>query len=96
MITLIAKAKAKPGKEALLAEECTKLAKKVRENEKGCLMYIPHVSAENPAEIIFIEKYTDQEAFNAHVQTPYFKAYKEATAGFVEGDTQLQFIKELI
>lgn len=96
MITLIAKVKAKPGKEALLSEECIKLAKKVRENEKGCLMYTPHVSAENPAEIIFIEKYTDQEAFNTHGQTPYFKAYKDTTAAYVEGDSQLQFIKELV
>lgn len=96
MVTLIAKVKAKPGKEALLAEECIKMAQKVRENEKGCLMYIPHVSAENPAEIVFIEKYIDQEAFNTHVQTPYFKAYKEKSVDLAEGASQIQFIKELI
>ncbi|MDD4239206.1 MAG: putative quinol monooxygenase [Desulfotomaculaceae bacterium] len=96
MITLIARLKAKPGKEALLAEECVKLAKHVRENEQGCLMYIPHVSTENPAEIIFVEKYTDQEAFNAHGQTPYFKAYKENSAELIDGNSQLQFMKELI
>jgi quinol monooxygenase YgiN len=96
MITLIAKLKAQPGKEALLAEECIKLAKNVRENEKGCLMYIPHVSTENPAEIVFVEKYTDQEAFKAHGQTAYFKAYKENSRELVDGDSQIQFIKELI
>jgi len=96
MITLIARLKAQPGKEALLAEECIKLAKNVRENEKGCLMYIPHVSTENPAEIVFVEKYTDQEAFNTHGQTPYFKAYKEKCGGLTDGNSQLQFIKELI
>lgn len=96
MVTLIAKVQAKPGKEGLLAEECIKMAQKVRENEKGCLMYIPHVSAENPAEIVFIEKYIDQEAFNTHVQTPYFKAYKEKSADLAEGASQIQFIKELI
>jgi quinol monooxygenase YgiN len=96
MITLIAKLKAKPGKEALLAEECVKLAKNVRGNEKGCLMYTPHVSTENSAEIVFVEKYTDQEAFNAHGQTPYFKAFKEKCGEFADGNSQIQFLKELI
>lgn len=55
MITLIARIIAKPGKEALLAEECIKIARIVREQEKGCLMYIPHVSANNLAEITFLK-----------------------------------------
>ncbi|TEB14436.1 putative quinol monooxygenase YgiN [Pelotomaculum sp. FP] len=96
MITLIAKLKAQPGKEALLADECVKLAKNVREHEQGCLMYIPHVSTENPAEIVFFEKYIDQEAFHAHGQTPYFKAYKEKCGELAEGNSKIQFIKELI
>lgn len=35
MITLIAKLKAKPGKETLLAEVCAKVVKEVREKERG-------------------------------------------------------------
>ena len=94
MITLIARIIAQPGKEALLAEEIVKIARTVREQEKGCLMYIPHVSADNPAEIILLEKYSDQEAFDAHVQTPDFKQYRERTKELV-AERVLQYLKEL-
>jgi quinol monooxygenase YgiN len=95
MITLIARIITKPGKEALLAEECIKIARIVREQEKGCLTYIPHVSANNSAEITFFEKYTDQDAFDAHIQTPYFKQYRERTKEYVAERLPIQFLKEL-
>ena len=96
MITLIAKLKAKPGKESLLAEESKKIAQKVRENEKSCLMYIPHVSVENPAEIVFVEKYADQEALDAHFKTPYFKALAEKFGELLDEEPELKTLKELI
>jgi len=72
MFTVIARLKSKPGQEAVMAQICRQLARQVKENEKNCLMYIPHVSVKDESEIIFVEKYTGQEAFNAHGQTPYF------------------------
>jgi quinol monooxygenase YgiN len=95
MITLIARIIAKPGKEALLAEEIIKVARIVREQEEGCLMYIPYVSANNPAEITFLEKYADQDALDAHVQTPYFKQYREKSRELVAERFPIQFLKEL-
>jgi quinol monooxygenase YgiN len=94
MVTLIARLTAKPGKETLLAEECMKICKIVRKQEQGCLMYMPHVSADNPAEIVFVEKYVDQDALNAHSQSPYFIQYRENTKGLV-ADRVIQFLKEL-
>jgi quinol monooxygenase YgiN len=95
MVTLIARIMAKPGKETLLAEECIKIARIVREQEKGCLMYIPYVSANNPAEITFLEKYADQDALDAHGQTPYFKEFREITKELVAERIPIQFLKEL-
>jgi quinol monooxygenase YgiN len=96
MVTLIATAKAKPGKEALLTEEAVKLAKLVREKESGCLMYVPHVAADNPAVVVFVEKYVDQAAFDFHGQTQYFNAFLKACEDILAGDLQLQFLQELI
>lgn len=96
MITLVAKLKAQPGKEALLAEECIKIARVVQEKEKGCLMYLPHVSVKNPAEITFIEKYADQEALDTHAQTTYFKQFGENIRELLAEKTQIQLLKELI
>jgi len=95
VVTLTAKIKAKPGKEAALVEECVKLAKLVREKEKGCLMYIPHVSQDNPGEVVFFEKYVDEAAFELHGNTPYFNAFKTALEDLMSGDLEIQFLKEL-
>ena len=45
-------------------------------------MYTPYVSLEDPAEIILVEKYVDEQALEFHIQTPYFK----------EGMTKMQEI----
>lgn len=95
MITMIARLTAKPGKESLLYEECRNIVKQVRENEPGCKMYTPHVSDNNPAEIVFIEKYADQEALDNHLQTPYFKALAAKFDDLLEGAPDLQMLKEL-
>ncbi|RJQ24781.1 MAG: antibiotic biosynthesis monooxygenase [Peptococcaceae bacterium] len=95
MVTLIARLKAKPGKETILIGECVDIAREVREKEKGCLMYVPHVSIENPGEIVFIEKYESREAFDAHLQTAYFKALAEKLEDLLDGPPVLQFLKEL-
>jgi quinol monooxygenase YgiN len=58
-------------------------------------MCIPHVSVNNPAEITFLEKYADQEAFDAHGQTPYIKQYREITKEIVAERFPIQFLKEL-
>lgn len=96
MISLVAVLEARPGKEAQLAEECAALAKSVRENEAGCLMYVPHVSVKNPAKIVFFEKYKDQEALEGHRQTPYFKAAFEKFKDLLAGPTEVTILKELI
>lgn len=90
-----AKLVAKPGKEALLAEMCKSIVKEVSEKEEGCLMYIPHVSVDNPAEIIFMEKYVDQAALDAHLQTPYFKALAAQFSDVLAEKLSLQFMEEL-
>lgn len=96
MITLMAKMKAKSGKEKSLIEECIKLAKEVREKETGCLMYIPHVSQDNASEILFVEKYSDQSAFDYHSATSYFQAFVAKLDSLLEGPMELQKYDELI
>lgn len=59
-------------------------------------MYFPHVPVDNTAEIVFVEKYADQEAFDAHFQTPYFKALAEKFCELLDGEPILQTLKELV
>jgi len=96
MITLVAKLKAKPGKEALLAEELIKVAKEVGDKEKNCVMFIPHVSIDNPAEMVLFEKYVDQEAYKNHFKTPYFKAIAQKFAELLDGGIEVIKLDELV
>ncbi len=95
MYTLIATLKAKPGKEAELAKVCAQLAKEVRANEDGCLMYIPHVAKKDPTEIIFFEKYKDDQAFKAHGETAYFQEASRKFKDLLESPPQVKFLIEL-
>lgn len=83
MVTTLAKVIALPGKESLLAEVCISLAKETRANEKGCLQYSPYVSEENPAEIIIIGKYVDENALQAHVTSHHAKIATKKFEGIV-------------
>jgi len=96
MITVLAKLVAKPGMESRLAEACITLAKEVHAKEKHCLLYIPHVNKEIPAEITVFEKYTNQEAFEAHKQASYFKSFSVSCADLLGGDLEVQILDELI
>jgi quinol monooxygenase YgiN len=76
MFTITAKLTARQGKEKQVVEAITELTKTTRE-EKGCITYIPHVVANNPAEIIIFEQYVDEAALQFHAQSPHFKAVFE-------------------
>jgi quinol monooxygenase YgiN len=95
MITIIARLKAKPGKESLLYEECRKIAKLVRDQEPGCVMYVPHASKNNPAEIVFVEKYADKTALDNHLQTPYYMALRAQYGDLIVGAPEVEMLKEL-
>ncbi|MCL6610520.1 MAG: antibiotic biosynthesis monooxygenase [Peptococcaceae bacterium] len=95
MISLVAKLKARPGKENLLAEECVRLAHAVRENEKDCLAYIPHVSVKDPAEIVFFEQYASQEALDNHRRTPHYRAASEKFKELLASPSEVTILKEL-
>lgn len=61
----------------------------------GSRNYIPLVSVENPAEIIVVEKYADQEALQAHMQSPYFMAVAAKFPEILDGQPVIQILKEL-
>jgi len=74
MKTILAILKAQPGKEMELAQACAQLANEVRANEEGNTMYVAHVAANDPTEIIIIEKYKDEQAMADHRHSAHYKA----------------------
>ncbi len=95
MITLLVRLKAQPGKVGELAEVCAQLAKVVQAQEEGCLMYLPHVSSEDPSEIVFFEKYKDDEANAAHTKSAHFKAGIKKIMALLAAPIQVEKLSEL-
>jgi quinol monooxygenase YgiN len=95
MITILAILTAKQGKEEALAEVCLQLAKEVSANEEGCTMYIPHISSEDAAQIIFFEKYLDQEALDDHQKTPHFLAAKKKFKELLAAPSAVKVLAEM-
>jgi quinol monooxygenase YgiN len=66
-------------KNALSAE----IATSVREEPGVLMLYAVSVKG-HPTEVRILETYRDQAAYEAHLQSPHFKKYKETTRGMVK------------
>ncbi len=95
MITLLAVLKALPGKEVELAEVCAKLAIEVRTKEEGIIMYTPHVKVDDPSEIVFVEKYKDDQARTDHRNSAHFKEAVSRFKNLLAAPIDIQIINEL-
>lgn len=74
MIGVIAKLTVANGKEAEFEAAASDLAAKVNANEDGCTLYELFKSKSEPGVYVFMEKYADKAALEAHGKTDYFLA----------------------
>src|SRR5262249_15619932 len=72
----------------------SELVNKVNENEKGCLLY-QHYHGEVPNTYVFMERYADQTAVEAHRGTEYFKTLGRAMADFMDGKPTIHRLKQV-
>lgn len=52
--------------------------------EPGVLTYYAMADNDDPSNITILEIYADKDAYQAHIQTPHFKKYKEAVKDMVK------------
>ena len=74
MIGVIAKLTVKPDMAETFEAAASKLVKLVNANEAGCLFYELYKSPKDPSSYVFMEKYKDKAAAEAHGKTDYFLA----------------------
>ena len=74
MVVLAVTWKANPGKEAEVAAIFRKLEEASR-TEPGCLMYVVHQHRAEPGRFFIYEQYADDDALEAHRQSPHFQEY---------------------
>jgi len=73
-LVCIAKFIAKNGKEKKLKDVLESLILPTRK-EIGCNRYELNIAIDNPKEIIYIEKWKDEDRFNAHCNSEYIVNY---------------------
>jgi len=94
-VVIVARLRAKEGKEKEMEQALLKMFPKVREQEPGTLRYIMHRAKEDPRLFLFYEKYKDQEAFQHHSSTPYFKELFNTIGPLMEGNPSIEMYEEI-
>lgn len=80
--TLIVDFQLKPGAAAAFLAAVAVNARASTRDEPGCLQFDVLVP-EEPDRVVLYERYVDEAAFAAHLETPHFKSFVAASEGLV-------------
>lgn len=94
MIGVVATLKVKDGQQAEFEATAMRLVKAVRKNEPDCLTYALH-RTEDPTTYVFLERYKDQEAMEAHRKTDHFRQIGREMGAFMDGPPDVQRMPEV-
>jgi quinol monooxygenase YgiN len=94
MLGVVAKLTIKPGTEKEFETVAKELVAKVQAGEPGCKLYVLHKS-ETPNVYVFMERYVDQAAVEAHRATDYFKALGRKMGEYMEGRPEVMRLTEV-
>jgi quinol monooxygenase YgiN len=94
MLGVVATIKVKPGLEREFEAVAKELVAKVNASEPGCTLYALH-RAEAPGTYVFMERYVDQAAVDAHRATEHFKALGRKMGEYMEGRAEVLRLHEV-
>ena len=91
-VRVIARLRAKPGKEAELRTIAAGLIAPTRK-EAGCIRYELLVNEADPAELTFVEEWRDGDTLNAHLATPHVQHALSRCPELLLGELDLRRFK---
>lgn len=94
MIAVIAKVPVIPEKKQEALDAVKILMSNVA-GEEGTLSYTLNVNQKDPNTLVFIERYRDSKALQAHGETPHFKDFMGKAAGFAAGKPEITVYEEI-
>ena len=94
MLAIIATLKIKPGHEADFEAVALELVAAVNATEPGCKLYTVSPGTA-PQSYVFMERYVDQAALDAHRGTEHFRALGAKMGAFLDGRPEIQRLTEL-
>ena len=95
MLGVVATLRVKPGMEKEFEAVAKELVAKVNANEAGCKLYALHHHGEAPNTYVFMERYVDQAAVDAHRATDYFKTLGRKMGEYMEGRAEVMRLREV-
>jgi quinol monooxygenase YgiN len=97
MLGVVATLKVKPGMEREFEAVARELVAKVNANEPGCRLYALHrrEDAGDTPTYVFMERYVDQAAVEAHRGTEYFKTLGRKMGEYMEGRPEVVRMREV-
>jgi quinol monooxygenase YgiN len=94
MLGVVATIKVKPGMEKEFEAVAKELVAKVNANEPGCKLYALHRD-EAANTYVFMERYVDQAAVEAHRAADYFKTLGRKMGEFMDGRAEVIRLREV-
>jgi quinol monooxygenase YgiN len=94
MLGVVATLKVKPGMDKQFEAVAKELVAKVNASEPGCKLYALH-HGEAPNTYVFMERYVDQAAVEAHRATEHFKSLGRKMGEFIDGRPEVVRLREV-
>ena len=94
MLGVVATLKVKPGMEKEFEAVAKDLVAKVNANEPRCTLYALH-HGETPGTYVFMERYADQAAVEAHRATEHFKSLGRKMGEYMDGRPEVIRLREV-
>ena len=94
MIGIVATLKIKPGMEKEFEAVAKELVAKVNASEPGCRLYALH-HGEQPNTYVFMERYADPAAVEAHRATDHYKTLGRKLGEYLDGRAEIQRLREV-
>lgn len=82
MITILATLSAKEHKQDQLRKVLADVVSPSR-SEAGCILYALYESEERDGTFVFFEKWKDEDALQAHIETDHYQKYRELSEPYL-------------
>lgn len=95
VVTVVARLRARPGREAELEALLRRQVAAVRGAEPDCLIYRLHRLEQDPTLFLFYEQYRSREAFDAHRRAGHLAAFQAERKELVAGPAEVEIYRAL-
>jgi len=92
--SIVATLKVKPGGEDAFEAIARKLVVAVNSNEAGCMLYTLN-KGDDPQTYVFMERYRDEAAVQAHRATEHYRNYGKEMGAHLDGAPVILRMKEV-